>query len=193
MERKAGSARDRIIKTAADLFYRQGYRATGINEIIDKADVAKATFYAHFPTKDALCLVYLEERNERETAEILAYVKTKRTPLSRFLAVIESLEPWAVESDFRGCGFLNMVPEVPDVGSPLRHEGKRHYDRIETLVRGLAQELVRSDEKKYGHLDVKALSNDYMTLFAGAIALAGIYQEGWPIQNGIDAVRRLVA
>ena len=180
------------MKTAAGLFYRQGYRATGVNEVIEKAGVAKATFYAQFPTKDALCLAYLKERNEREAEEILAYVGTKRTPRSRFLAVIESLEPWATETDFRGCGFLAMVPEVPDVRSPLRHEGKRHYARIEALVRELAQELVESDSTRYGHLDAEALTKDCMTLFAGAIALTGIYKKQWPIRKGIEAVRRLI-
>ena len=190
--RKPSSARDRILNTAADLFYRQGYRATGINEVIETAGVAKATFYAHFPTKDDLCLAYLKARNEREAGEIMAYVKTKRTPRSRFLAVFESLEPWADATDYRGCGFLAMVPEVPDPKSPLRLEGKRHYDRVESLVRDLALDLVQSDPGTFGHLDVDGLTKDYMTLFAGAIALTGIYKKPWPIRNGIEAVRRLI-
>ena len=189
---KVLSARERIIKAAADLFYRQGYRATGINEVIERANVAKATFYSHFPTKDDLCLAYLKERNAQEAEEIIAFVNAQSTPLSRFLAVIEVLEPWAIQTEFRGCGFLNMVPEVPDVLSPLRDEGKSHYSRIASLVHDLAQELLHSDKKKYAHLNVETLTNDYMTHFAGAIALAGIYKEKWPIQKGIEAVHRLI-
>lgn len=184
--------RERILETAGDLFYRRGYRATGINEVIEKAGVAKATFYAHFPTKDALCLAYLKERNAREATEILAAVKSKRTSLTRFLAVIECIEPWAIRTDFRGCQFINMVPEIPDENSTLRKEGHRHYDSARKLIRELAGELIASDKKKYGHLDADDVTNAYMTHLAGAIALAGVYHELWPIQAGIAAVRRLV-
>lgn len=186
------SPRERILATAGDLFYRQGYRATGVNEVIAKAGVAKATFYAHFPSKDDLCLAYLKDRNTRDAEDILKFVRTRRTPRTRFLAVMESMEPWAIQTDFRGCQFINMVPEVPDVNSPMREEGQRHYDWARKQVRELAGELIDSDRKKYGHLDADEVTNSYMTYLAGAIALAGVYHELWPIRDGIAAVRRLV-
>jgi AcrR family transcriptional regulator len=189
---KAKTARDRILNTAADLFYRNGYRATGINEVIAKAEVAKATFYAHFPTKDDLCLAYLKDRNSREAAEIMDFVNSKRTPLTRFYAVMDSIEPWAIETNFRGCQFINMVPEVPNRTSELRKEGHRHYDWAKVLVNKLATELIESTPKKYGHLDADELTDAYMTHLAGAIALSGVYNELWPIKSGIKAVRRLV-
>ena len=185
-------ARERILETAADLFYRNGYRATGINEVIAKAEVAKATFYAHFRTKDDLCLAYLKRRNAREAEEIMEFVNSKRTPRNRFLAVMESMEPWAINTSFRGCQFINMVPEVPDHTSELRAEGKRHYTWARDLVHKLATELIESDTKTYGHLDAGTLTEAYLTHLAGAIALAGVYNELWPIKNGIKAVRQLV-
>jgi AcrR family transcriptional regulator len=186
------SARDRILKTAADLFYRNGYRATGINEVIEKAGVAKATFYAHFPTKDDLCLAYLQERNSEEAKEILDFVSTRKTPLSRFYGVMDSIEPWAERTEYRGCQFINMVPEVPDRNSALREQGHLHYDWARELVRKLTKELIASDRKKYGKLNAGDITEAYMTHLAGAIALAGVYNELWPIESGIKAVRRLV-
>ncbi len=186
------SPRDRILATAADLFYRQGYRATGVNEVIEKAGVAKATFYAHFPTKDELCLAYLQERNEREAQEILDVVATKRTPLTRFLSVFEFMEPWAIRTEFRGCQFLNMVPEVPDETSPLREEARRHYDWARNSVKELAKDLIASDKKKYGHLNPDQLAEAYVTQLAGAVALAAVYKDLWPIKEGIAAMRRLI-
>jgi len=191
-EQQRLSPRERLLAAAGDLFYKQGYRATGVNEVIARAGVAKATFYAHFPSKDDLCLAYLKDRNTREATEILDFLSTKRTPRTRFLAVIESMEPWAIHTDFRGCQFINMVPEVPDVESPLRKEGHRHYDWARKQVRKLAVDLIESDKKRYGHLDVDELTNAYMTHMAGAIALAGVYNELWPIRDGIAAVQRLV-
>ncbi len=186
------SARDRILQTAADLFYRNGYRATGINEVIEKAGVAKATFYAHFPTKDDLCLAYLRDRNSEEAAEILKFVESKRTALTRFFGVMDAMEPWAVKTQFRGCQFINMVPEVPEQDSELRKQGHLHYNWAQNLIKKLATELIDSDSKRFGHLNEKDLSDAYMTHLAGSIALAGVYNELWPIQSGIKAVRRLV-
>ena len=187
-----GSAYDRILFTASDLFYQQGYRATGINEVIEKAGVAKATFYSHFSTKDDLCLAYLKNRNGKELAEIEDYISTKARPVDRFLAVIESLEPWIIGNGMKGCGFLNMVPEVPDAGSPLRKEGELHYARLRTRVKELAGELIKSKPKRYGHLHAQTLADDYMVVLTGAIALAEISHDIWPIKQGVEAVRRLI-
>ena len=180
-----------MLETAAELFYKQGYRATGINEVIEKAEVAKATFYAHFPTKDDLCLAYLKERNSDEAQEILDFVATRKTPLARFYGVMDSIESWAKRTEYRGCQFINMVPEVPDQNSALRKQGHLHYDWAKELVHKLTKELIASDKNKYGKLNANDITEAYMTHLAGAIALAGIYNESWPIKSGIKAVRRL--
>ena len=107
VQKSTGSAAERILEVATDLFYKQGYRATGINEVIKKSGVAKATFYSHFPTKDDLCKVYLKGLRDRELEFIDSYIAAASDPESRFLAVIESLEPWLIDTEFRGCAFIN--------------------------------------------------------------------------------------
>jgi AcrR family transcriptional regulator len=61
--RKNLDARARIIEIADRLFYSEGVRATGIEKIIAMSDVAKATFYHHFESKDVLVAAYLERRD----------------------------------------------------------------------------------------------------------------------------------
>jgi len=190
--KEARAARERILETATDLFASQGYRATGINEVIDKSGVAKATFYHHFPNKADLCLAYLKNRNSTELNSIKNFIAKKRTPWSRFLGVIESLEPWLKANQMRGCSFLNMVAEEPDPKSPLRKEGKKHYESLRSLIRGLAEELVESDTQHYGKLDADAITDEYMVIIGGSIALAEIYHNAWPMRQGIDMVARLV-
>ena len=177
---------------AADLFYNQGYRATGVNELIEKSGVAKATFYRHFPAKDDLGLAYLQHMREGEQDYLKNYVAAQMQPLNRFLAVIESLGPWLIDTNFRGCAFINIVSEVPDPHSPMRGEGILLYDKVRERVQALAEELTASDEEKYGHLDVLELTNDYMVIFAGAVALSEIYHDIWPAEHALKAVRRLV-
>lgn len=192
VKRKAqpeGSARERIISTAVELFYQQGYRATGINEVIDKSEVAKATFYKHFRTKDELCSAYLAAAKTTELATIDAAIDAAGDPLQRFMAPMETVRPWLKQTNYRGCGFINIAAEVPDPKSPLRRTGIELYDAIEGRVERLAAELIASDKDQYGHLDPRVLSKEYMVAFGGAVALAQIYHDIWPIEDALKIVR----
>lgn len=187
-----GSAYDRILSVATELFYKQGYRATGINEIIDKSGVAKATFYNHFPSKDDLCGASLKWLMANEISYIEHAISDAKGPLNRFLAAITSLKPWAESTKFRGCAFMNISAEIPEANDPLRKIGTKLYDEIRNRVEDLAEELIESDTQKYGHLKVKELANDYMIAFAGAVALAEIYHAIWPIEHAELTLRRLI-
>jgi AcrR family transcriptional regulator len=189
---QAGTAAERILSVACELFYKQGYRATGINEVIKKSGVAKATFYSHYPTKDVLCLAYLKELKSGELASLENAISLADGPLARLLAIIESLETWLLETNFRGCGFLNMASEIPDPRDPLRKVGKELYDKIRKRVEELSEELIESDSKKYGHLNARDLTNNYMVSFAGAVALAEIYHAIWPVEHAFKTMQSLI-
>src|ERR1700694_4964928 len=62
--RDTTSARERVLSTAYELFSHRGVRAVGVDTIINRAKVAKMTFYRHFPSKDALVLAFLERREQ---------------------------------------------------------------------------------------------------------------------------------
>lgn len=177
---------------ASDLFYTQGYRATGINEVIQKSGVAKATFYNHFPTKDDLARAYLQLRSDEEQAYVDREIAKARGPRDRFLSVMESLGPWLISTDFRGCVFLNMASEVPDHKNMLRKEGKSIYTTVRSRVEVLSKELIDSDKNKYGHLDVDKLVEEYMLIYTGAIALCVIYHDIWPFENALRVLQNLI-
>src|SRR5438045_2759660 len=119
LEKTESEARQRILKTAQDLFYRQGYRATGINEIIAKSGVAKATFYAHFPSKSDLALAYVKSMNEMETHHMEAGLATYAGPYQKLMGILEYSIPWSEERDYRGCAYLNISSEVADHADPV--------------------------------------------------------------------------
>lgn len=187
-----GSPRDRILEVATDLFYNHGYRATGINEVIEKSEVAKATFYNHFPSKDDLCAASLNVLLENELHFVDRLIAAAKTPEDRFMAVIESLTPWAKDTHFRGCAFINIAAEIPDAKSPLRKAGTRLYDETRKRVEQVTKQLMDSDVKKYGHLDITAVTREYMLAFSGATALTGIYHAIWPIEDAIKSVKSLI-
>ena len=189
---QAAPARDRILKVASDLFYNQGYRATGINEVIEKSGVAKATFYNHFPSKDDLGQAYLKAVVAYELKTFDEALAATQGPLKRYLMPLEWLREWLRDTKFRGCAFLHAVAEIPDPENPLRRYGKHFYDGARSRVKNIIEELVASNTEKYGHLDASELTEFYMVIIAGAIALSEIYHEEWPVEHAIKEVQRLI-
>jgi len=115
------SPRDRILRTAHDLFYRDGIRATGIDRVIAQSGVAKVTFYRQFASKDALILAFLTHRHERWMAWFVDALARHGGTLA---AVVPALREWFCGADFRGCAFLNSVgelgPALPEVLAATR-------------------------------------------------------------------------
>ncbi len=185
-------AREKILDTASDLFYTQGYHITGINEIIEKSGVAKATFYSHFPSKEDLCLSYIHKMNLQDIELIKNELKRRKSPYTRFMASIEVLKPLMLSTQFKGCRFLNMVPEIKDPQNPIRKEGMLHFEALRPILREISHELIESDLKRFNHLNPKKLADDYLTIQMGAIALCEIYHDIWPVDQAIDFVKRLI-
>ncbi|HEI8866423.1 TetR/AcrR family transcriptional regulator [Serratia sp. AKBS12] len=113
---KTSAARQRILLTAHELFYRDGIRATGIDRIINAAGVTKVTFYRHFASKNALIEAFLIYRHQQWLAwfrHTLAQQVTKRGDL--FRALPPCLETWFNDAGFRGCAFINSAVELADL------------------------------------------------------------------------------
>ena len=120
-------AKERILKTADELFQRQGYNETGINQIIKEAGIAKASLYYHFKTKEDLCVAYLERRNQIWNKAFYTFLKNKK---NKVLSAFDFLLANNITSNFRGCSFLNMLSET----SP---EKASIFDQLQNHKKGL--------------------------------------------------------
>lgn len=185
-------ARRRILEAASELFYRQGYRGTGVSEIIELADVAKATFYAHFGSKQALCLKYLEDKNLAELAKFRASIESHTDPLQRFLAPARITAEVDRECGHRGCRFVNIAAETPDPESPLRKAGYLHYEALRKMLRELTEELRHSDLARYRSLDSHSIAESYLLLISGGLVTAQLYTQAWPSELIEQAVTGLL-
>jgi AcrR family transcriptional regulator len=108
------NARERVLSAAYPLFARRGVRDVGIDEIIHTAGVAKATFYRHFPSKEALVLAFLERRDEVFGIEVvLAEVRQRATtPEEQLLAIFDVFAEWFARKDYEACSFINTLLEM---------------------------------------------------------------------------------
>jgi AcrR family transcriptional regulator len=132
-------ARERILLTAHDLFYREGIRATGIDRVIAEAGVTKVTFYRHFPSKNALICAFLEYRHERWMAWFIeALQRHGGVSQGKGLdALVPTLAEWFRDGRFRGCAFINSVGELGGTLSEVVKIGQRHKQEMMTVIASL--------------------------------------------------------
>jgi AcrR family transcriptional regulator len=138
----APTARQRILDNAYELFSRRGIRAVGIEEVISRSAVAKATLYRHFPSKDDLVLAFLEQREQLWTRQIVEAGARERgaTAEERLLAIFDVFHDWFQREDFEGCSFIKVMLETADRDHPVGAASVHYLENIRALVRDLAEE-----------------------------------------------------
>jgi AcrR family transcriptional regulator len=160
--------RERILKAAYDLFSRRGIRAVGTDEVIERADVARATLYRHFATKNDLVLAVLERREQLWTHGLIEDQSHLRgnTPEERLLAIFDVMHDWFQDRDgYEGCSFINVLLELgPD--HPAGQASIVHIDNVRAIVRQRATAA--------GLNDVEDFAQSWHILMKGAIILAAV-------------------
>ena len=146
------SARERILATAHDLFYRDGIRATGVDRLIAESGVAKLTFYRHFASKDVLVREFLDFRHRRWMAWFIDALgrhgaASPAEGHARLLLLADVLQEWTEQPDFRGCAFINSVVEIaqalPEAVDIARaHKAEMTQVIAELLPDGATRELL---------------------------------------------------
>lgn len=124
------TGRERLVAVAIELFYRHGFGAIGIDRVIAEAGVTKTTFYKHFESKDELMVAAVQRRDEWESQ---AWARAVRKiagddPVRQLLAMLDVMDLWFNDPDFRGCMFLNTAAEFPDPRDPV-HQAAAAYKR----------------------------------------------------------------
>jgi AcrR family transcriptional regulator len=156
---------ERILETAHELFSRRGIRDVGVDEIIERAGVAKATLYRHFPSKDDLVVAFLERREQRWTIEFIEAEAKSRgaTPEEQLLAIFDAFDEWFRREDFEGCSFINTLLELR-ADHPAGKASIHHLDNIQALVQELAEEA--------GLPDSCSFAQSFQILMQGSIVSA---------------------
>ncbi|MCW2498105.1 TetR/AcrR family transcriptional regulator [Jatrophihabitans sp.] len=154
-----GSARERLLAAANELFYREGIHTVGIDRVIERAGVAKASLYNTFGSKDELIRAYLQERHARTAGRIGAAMERYSTPREKLLAIFESQADYFTSSEFRGCAFMNASAETQP-GSSIEQVSDEYRGWIRALFTGLAEQA--------GAPDPAALAGRLVVLYDGA-------------------------
>jgi len=112
------------------LFHQQGYNSTGINQIIDEAEVSKASFYQHFKSKDDLCIEFLNKRYDYWVSELEKFTSEAETVQEKILKSFDFLIDMNKREDFRGCSFLNILSEIPADKEEIHKVIRHHKNKL---------------------------------------------------------------
>lgn len=179
------AARDRILDTATRLFYARGIRAVGVDLIIAEADVAKATFYKHFPSKDALTLAYLDRVDQEWSGQLReAALAAGQAPADQLVGMFDALSSACRWDGYRGCGFINAAAESAP-GTPVHERTVAHKAAVRAWIRELAVEA--------GATDPDGLSRSLALLLDGGLADGALAAEPEAAAAAKSAARALVA
>jgi AcrR family transcriptional regulator len=170
--------RERLLDTAYELFSTRGVRDVGIDEVIARAGVAKATLYHHFDSKDDLVVAFLQERERRWTFDWVAAESRRRgaTPEKQLLAIFDLFDEWFHRGDFEGCSFINVLLEM-SAEHPAGRASVQHLENIRGVVSELAGEA--------GLRDPAGFARSWHILMKGSIVQAA--------EGDVDAARRAKA
>ena len=110
------SPRARLLQAATELFYAEGVQSVGIDRVIERAGVAKASLYSTFGSKEGLVCAYLSARHEETLARLRSAVAATEDPIERLLAVFDAQARLFHTPDFHGCAFTAAATEAPSGG-----------------------------------------------------------------------------
>lgn len=181
--------KERILKTVDRLFYEQGYSATGINQIIAEAQVAKASFYQHFPSKEVLVLAYLKTYNDAFFQQLQNLDRQFTDPQEKILALFDLLSDFSQQAECRGCTFLNIAVEF----SAPESEPRKFIAQCKQELKVYLEKLVNNalPENISPEIAQTKATTVYL-LFEAALMESRIYRDIWPIQASKAAVKHLL-
>jgi AcrR family transcriptional regulator len=169
--------KNHIVETANRLFYKNGYNSTGINEIIEKTGIAKATLYHHFKSKEAICVAYLDAKHQAFIKELTDYVKSKPLGKPQLLAIFDFLRDLYRKGEFYGCWAQKTLGELSPKDKKI-HEVIQKQKKELLLFLG---EVVGDNIAHVSKAETEKISGGLYLLYESAITESHLHQNDWPI------------
>jgi AcrR family transcriptional regulator len=176
--------RERLLETAGRLFGERGYECVGINEIIAKAEIAKATFYQHFESKEALCAEWLKQESELFAGMHRELLDDPMPARKKVATMYDQLCCYVETSGFNGCPFC-VTASMVSADSEIREVIRNFRERTRSFWHSLAREM-----------GVKAaaarnLGDAWLLLHTGAIMESQSVGASWPVGQAKKAALAL--
>jgi AcrR family transcriptional regulator len=143
------SARERLLDAANELFYAEGIQTVGIDRVIERAGVAKASLYNLFGSKEGLVAAYLASRHDRTTSRLTEAIEKVDGSRQKIMAVFDVQAQQYERPDFNGCAFIAASTEAPQ-GGLVEHAADQFRTWIRAMFTDLAEQLGVPDPVSLG-------------------------------------------
>lgn len=174
-----------MLRAASELFYKEGFRAVGVDTIVERAGIAKMTLYKHFSSKDELSAAYLRSRDEGVRRFVEGRVAELATePRERPLAIFDAFAEQVERDDFRGCHLINAIVELADRGHPARRVALEQNQRWRDYLIELARAATPRQAEELG--------NQLFLLLEGAFVTAVMERSPEPMRRARRAAELLL-
>ncbi|WP_345359505.1 helix-turn-helix domain-containing protein [Actinoallomurus liliacearum] len=175
----------RLLDVAAEVFYAEGIRATGVDTLVERAGVSKPTLYAQFGSKENLVAAVLDQRRRQRQEALASFLaESDAQGAERILAVFDWLARGHGREGFRGCPFTNAAVELPDPGHPARAVIAGYKDWLRDTLTALARQAGLREPEELGFA--------LLMLIDGANARVVVADDRTAMRRARSAAARLV-
>lgn len=171
----SGDTQEQLIQAARQLMLRQGYAATGINDICAEAGVSKGAFYHFFPSKEALAVAALESFHQRGLEELGAIDVSEAAPADRLPLFVERLADRAPFLWEHGCLTGGLATEMALTSDTLQRSVARQFDHLAGVVARLAEPFARALPR--GGPGAATVAEDLLAFIEGSVVLSRAHRD----------------
>ena len=179
------SKRDELVRRALEIFYREGFHATGMDLLATETGISKTTMFKHFRSKEDLILAVLRLRDDEFRSWLFRRMQEASPPRAQLVAMFDALGEWFATPAFRSCMFIKAASEYPDPAHPIHAQAAEHKRLLFLQLEKIAAAA--------GAPDPAALARALLLLKEGAIVTAHMGHEADPAGDARLAAITLLA
>jgi len=184
---RESSVKEKLIDVAGRLFHKQGYNLTGINQVIEEADIARGSMYNHFQSKTDLLIAYLEHFQEGWYRSAEEFLRPITDPKKRLLALFDYRIRRQQRVEFSGCPFTKISAEIgPEEGDVLK-KVQKFKDSLRSYIAGMVAQV-----KHRNILTNEALTEMIYLMMEGGLVSAAIYKNADDLKRGKKIIEQLL-
>jgi len=177
--------REELVQKALEIFYREGFHATGMDLLSAETGISKTTMFKHFGSKEELILAVLRLRDQNFRTWLFRRMEQAGAPRKQLLAMFDALAEWFAEPTFRSCLFIKAASEYPDPAHPIHAQAAEHKRLLFLQLEKIADKAKAKN--------APALARALLLLKEGAIVTAHLGHEADPAGDAKDAAEVLLA
>ncbi|MFC4036126.1 TetR/AcrR family transcriptional regulator [Streptomyces polygonati] len=185
--RRVSAARERLLRTAGQLFYAEGIHTVGVDRLVAEAKVTNATFYRHFRSKEDLAVAYIGSVDQAVRTQIGSLMAADAPTGGILRGIGASLAGQIRSPGYRGCAFLNAAAEFPAPDHPVHQAVVRHRDWFLQTITALFAEIAPAEAEHAGRHFVMLRDGATSAGYLGDPVVAGE-----TLLRGIDGLLRVL-